>query len=259
MNDKTPRRARPSGTPIEEPELILSEHRNARSSGISRGPSARESCPRDDTPQRDSPALPRTAARHRVTRETDVAVTLDLDTLDTLDSSLPAISTSVPFLDHLLTTFARHGRFSLRITAHGDTAIDDHHTVEDVGIVLGQALRAALGERRGIARFGSAYAPMDEALTRAVVDISGRPYLVYETGPVALPERVGHFDTQLVEEFWRAFATEARVTLHLDVLRGRNAHHVCEALFKAAGLALRIAVHVASPEGAIPSTKGVLE
>lgn len=213
----------------------------------------------------------RTAARHRVTRETDVAVTLALDppetaaaagnAADTPDASdrAPAIATSVPFLDHLLSAFARHGRFTLSVTARGDTEIDDHHTVEDVGIVLGQTLREALGERRGIARFGSAYAPMDEALARAVVDISGRPYLVYETGPVALPERVGTFDTQLVEEFWRAFATEARITLHLDLLRGRNAHHACEALFKAAGLALRTATRVETAGGAVPSTKGVLE
>lgn len=199
----------------------------------------------------------RSAIRHRVTRETDVAVTLDLDT--EAGDAAPALATSVPFLDHLLSAFARHGRFSLGIAAHGDTEIDDHHTVEDVGIVLGQALREALGERRGIARFGSAYAPMDEALARAVVDISGRPYLVYETGPIILPEHVGRFDTQLVEEFWRAFATEARVTLHLDLLRGRNTHHACEALFKAAGLALRAAVRVEVPGGTVPSTKGVLE
>jgi imidazoleglycerol-phosphate dehydratase len=124
--------------------------------------------------------------------------------------------------------------------------------------VLGQSLLAALGERRGIARFGSAYAPMDEALARAVVDISGRPFLVYETGPVTFPERVGRFDTQLVEEFWRAFATEARLALHLDLIRGRNAHHACEALFKAAGLALRAATRVDGSTTGVPSTKGVL-
>jgi imidazoleglycerol-phosphate dehydratase len=204
-----------------------------------------------------SAPLARTAARHRVTRETDVAVTLDLDTPP--ETGTPTIATSVPFLDHLLSACARHGRFRVSITASGDTEVDDHHTVEDVGIVLGQALREALGERRGIARFGSAYVPMDEALARAIVDISGRPYLVYETSPVALPERVGRFDTQLVEEFWRAFATEARVTLHLDLLRGRNGHHACEALFKAVGLALRMAVRVETPGGAVPSTKEVLE
>ena len=144
------------------------------------------------------------------------------------------------------------------MTATGDTEIDDHHTVEDVGIVLGQTLLAALGERRGIARFGYTYAPMDEALARAVVDISGRPFLVYEAGPVALPERVGTLDTQLVEEFWRAFATEARLALHLDLIRGRNAHHAFEALFKAAGLALRMATRVDASNAQVPSTKGVL-
>jgi imidazoleglycerol-phosphate dehydratase len=199
----------------------------------------------------------RRAERRRVTRETDVVMTLDLDA-EPADPSATAIATGVPFLDHMLAAFARHGRFALSIGATGDLEIDDHHTVEDVGLVLGQALRDALGERRGIARFGSAYAPMDESLARAVVDISGRPYLVYETGPVALSERVGRFDTALAEEFWRAFATEARITLHLDLIRGRNAHHALEASFKAAGLALRAAVRVETPGGAVPSTKGVL-
>ncbi len=200
----------------------------------------------------------RMAERRRVTRETDVAVTLHLDALPASEQP-PAIATGVSFLDHLLTAFARHGRFTLAVTATGDTHIDDHHTVEDVGLVLGQTLRAALGERRGIARFGFAYAPMDEALARAVVDISGRPFLVYETGPVRLPERSGHFETALVEEFWRAVVTEARLALHLDLLRGRNGHHALEALFKAAGLALRAATRVDAPDDAVPSTKGMLE
>lgn len=199
----------------------------------------------------------RRAERRRETRETRVAVALDLDQLPT-DAADASISTSVPLLDHLLSGFARHGRFTLRVSATGDTHIDDHHTVEDVGITLGQTLLAALGERRGIARFGTAYAPMDEALARVVVDISGRPFLVYEVGSVALPARVGAFDTQLVEEFWRGFATEARLTLHLDLLRGRNAHHSLEALFKAAGLALSTATRVHPGDGGIPSTKGVL-
>ncbi|HEX8983440.1 MAG TPA: imidazoleglycerol-phosphate dehydratase HisB [Ktedonobacterales bacterium] len=198
----------------------------------------------------------RLAERRRVTRETNVFVRLDLDAgpLDTPG----AISTSVPFLDHLLSGMARHGRLALTITATGDIEIDDHHTVEDVGLTLGQTLLAALGERRGIARFGSAYAPMDEALARAVVDISGRPYLAFDMGAVIPPERVGHFDTQLVEEFWRAFATEARLTLHLDVLRGRNAHHIYEAMFKATGLALATAIRVTDAGGSVPSTKGTL-
>ena len=202
-------------------------------------------------------ALQRTAERRRVTRETDVYVALSLDTLPE-DPNAMAISTGVPFLDHLLAAFARHGRFTLTMAATGDTEIDDHHTVEDVGLVLGQTLLAALGERRGIARFGHAYAPMDEALARAVVDISGRPFLVYEPGPVALPERVGRFDTQLVEEFWRAFAMETRLALHLDLLRGRNAHHAYEALFKAAGLAIRMATRADATSTEVPSTKGAL-
>ena len=203
-------------------------------------------------------AMPeRKAERRRVTRETDVYVALNLDALPENPNAM-AISTAVPFLDHLLSALARHGRFTLAVAATGDTQIDDHHTVEDVGIVLGQTLLAALGERRGITRFGHAYAPMDEALARAVVDISGRPFLVYETGPVVLPERVGAFDTQLVEEFWRAFASEARLALHLDLLRGRNTHHAFEALFKAAGLALRMATRVDIASTVVPSTKGVL-
>lgn len=199
----------------------------------------------------------RTAERRRVTRETDVAIALNLDALPD-DPNAMTIATSVPFLDHMLSGLARHGRFTLTITATGDTEIDDHHTVEDVGITLGQTLLAALGERRGIARFGYTYAPMDEALARAVVDISGRPFLVYETGLVTLPERVGGFDTQLVEEFWRAFTTESRLSLHLDLIRGRNAHHVFEALFKAAGLALRMATRVDASNMQVPSTKGML-
>ena len=205
----------------------------------------------------DAAPAHRTAERRRVTRETDVSIALNLDALPQ-DPNAMAISSSVPFLDHLVSALARHGRFTLTVAATGDTDIDDHHTVEDVGIVLGQTLLAALGERRGIARFGNAYAPMDEALARAVVDVSGRPFLVYDTGPVALPERVGRFDTQLVEEFWRAFTTEARLALHLDLIRGRNAHHACEALFKAAGLALRMATRVDASGTAVPSTKGVL-
>ena len=204
----------------------------------------------------DTPAVARVAERRRVTRETDVTVRLDLDA--GASGSPGAISTSVPFLDHLLTGMARHGRLGLTIAATGDTEIDDHHTVEDVGLTLGQTLLAALGERRGIARFGHAYAPMDEALARAVVDISGRPFLVYEDATVAIPERVGHFDTQLIEEFWRAFATESRLTLHLDIIRGRNAHHIFEAMFKAAGLALALATRVTAPGGDAPSTKGML-
>lgn len=198
----------------------------------------------------------RRAERARITRETDITLTLGLDAPGTPHI---AVATGVPFLDHMLEAFARHGRFELVVGATGDVEIDDHHTVEDVGLVLGQALREALGERRGIARFGHAYAPMDEALARAVYDLSGRPFFVYATGDYAWPERVGRFDTALVEEFWRAVATEGRLALHLDLLRARNAHHAIEALFKAAGLALRAAVTLNDPAGEVPSTKGVLE
>lgn len=201
--------------------------------------------------------LPRTAERERVTRETDIAIALNLDSLPA-DPAMSEITTGVPFLDHMLDAFARHGRFTLAVRATGDIRIDDHHTVEDVGLVLGQTFLAALGERRGIARFGYAYAPMDESLARAVVDISGRPYLVFMPGTVNLTARLGTFDPVLVEEFWRAFTTEARLALHLDILRGVNSHHAIEAVFKAAGLALRAATRVDSQDDRVPSTKGML-
>lgn len=201
--------------------------------------------------------LARTAERERVTRETDIAVALNLDSLPA-DPTLTEIATGVPFLDHMLDAFARHGRFTLAVRASGDTHIDDHHTVEDVGLVLGQTFLAALGERHGIARFGYAYAPMDESLARAVVDISGRPYLVFVPGAVNLTVRLGTFDPALVEEFWRAFTNEARLSLHLDILRGINTHHAIEAVFKAAGLALRAATRVDSQDDRVPSTKGML-
>ncbi len=201
--------------------------------------------------------LARTAERERVTRETDIAVALNLDALPA-DPALTEIATGVPFLDHMLDAFARHGRFTLAVRATGDTHIDDHHTVEDVGLVLGQTFLAALGERRGIARFGYAYAPMDESLARAVVDISGRPYLVFNPGTVNLTARLGTFDPALVEEFWRAFTNEARLSLHLDMLRGINTHHAVESIFKAAGLALRAATRIDSQDDRVPSTKGML-
>src|SRR5690349_17295414 len=187
----------------------------------------------------------------RATAETQVRVTLNLD-----GSGQASLQTSVPFLDHLLNSLARHGRFDLEVTAKGDIEIDDHHTIEDIGIVLGQAFSRALGEKRGIARFGSMLAPMDEALARAVVDISGRPFLVYEA-PALVPW-VGRFDTALAEEFWRAFVNNAAITLHLDLLRGKNAHHMLEALFKSTGLALHAATRIVVQGGAVPSTKEAL-
>ena len=201
--------------------------------------------------------LARTAERERVTRETDIAIALNLDSLPA-DPTMTAIATGVPFLDHMLDAFARHGRFTLAVRATGDLHVDDHHTVEDVGLVLGQTFLAALGERRGIARFGHAYAPMDESLARAVVDISGRPFLVFNPGTVNLTARLGTFDPALVEEFWRAFTTEARLSLHLDMLRGINTHHAVEAAFKAAGLALRAATRIDTQDDRVPSTKGML-
>ncbi len=201
--------------------------------------------------QQPSGLFTRKTAVERKTAETDVRVALNLD-----GSGQASLQTSVPFLDHLLHSLARHGRFDLEVVAKGDTEIDDHHTVEDIGIVLGQAFSRALGEKRGIARFGSVLAPMDEALARAVVDISGRPFLVYEAPGVA--PWVGRFDTALAEEFWRALVNNALITLHLDLLRGKNAHHMLEALFKSAGLALHAATRVIDRGGAVPSTKEVL-
>lgn len=195
--------------------------------------------------------LTRKSMVERNTAETQIRITLNLD-----GSGQANIQTSVPFLDHLLNSLTRHGRFDIEIAACGDTEVDDHHTVEDVGIVLGQAFARALGEKRGIARFGSAYAPMDESLARTVVDLSGRPFLVYEAPGVA--PWVGRFDTALAEEFWRAVVNNAAITLHLDVLRGKNAHHALEALFKSAGLALRAATRIVSQDNTVPSTKGVL-
>ncbi len=192
----------------------------------------------------------RRAEQTRTTRETDVRAALNLD-----GSGVSGIATGVPFLDHMLTAFSKHGRFDLTVQATGDLAVDDHHTVEDVGLVLGMVFAAALGDGTGIARFGTAFAPMDDALARVVVDCSARPYLVW-AAEVA-PARVGTFDPALAEEFWRAVAMRAGLTLHIDLLRHRNVHHALEAIWKAAGLALHTATRVTVP-GVAPSTKGVL-
>lgn len=194
----------------------------------------------------------RQATISRKTGETSVELELRLDT----DGSVRA-HTSVPFLDHMLDALGRHGRFDLTVTASGDVEMDPHHTVEDVGIVLGQAFREALGDRAGIARFGSAYAPLDEALARVVLDCSGRPFLEYRA---EMPESVigRDFASTLIEEFWRAVAINAGVTLHIDLLRARNAHHAAEAIFKAAAIAMRQAFVVSGPVSLIPSTKGML-
>lgn len=194
----------------------------------------------------------RTSDISRVTAETDIRLSLDLD-----GSGTSEIDTGVGFLDHMLTLFARHARFDLYVKAKGDVYVDDHHTVEDVGIVLGQAFAEAIGDKKGIVRFGDCILPMDEALILCAVDISGRDCLGYA---LDIPtEKVGTFDTELAEEFWLSFARNARVTLHLRKLAGSNSHHIIEGAFKAAARALRQAVSIDSAYAdEVPSTKGLL-
>ena len=196
--------------------------------------------------------MPRSASISRKTSETDIALTLALD-----GAGKAEIATGIGFLDHMLTAFARHGGFDLSVQAKGDLHIDAHHTTEDVGIVLGQAFLQALGDKRGIRRFGQALLPMDEALAEVAVDISGRPLLAWE---VAFERAsLGGLDTQLFEEFFRAFAGNALITLHVTRRAGRNAHHVAEACFKGVARALRMAVEIDPRAGdAVPSTKGSL-
>ncbi|CEF53863.1 imidazoleglycerol-phosphate dehydratase HisB [Acetobacter ghanensis] len=194
----------------------------------------------------------RQATVHRVTSETDIAIALNLD-----GTGKARIETGIGFFDHMLTALAKHGLFDLDITVKGDLHIDGHHTVEDTGIALGQAMRQALGDKRGVRRFGSALVPLDEALCEAVVDLSGRPFLTFNA--TFDRDRIGELDTELVEEFFRAFAMSALLTLHLNQRAGKNCHHIAEAAFKALARALRMAVEP-DPRalGAIPSTKGVL-
>ena len=188
----------------------------------------------------------------RKTGETDVRVFLELD-----GTGKCSINTGVGFLDHMLELFARHGRFNLEVSCRGDTRVDDHHSVEDIGIALGQAFDQALGDRKGIVRYGNMILPMDESLILSAVDLSGRGLLVYDLK--ILTEKVGTFDTELTEEFFRAMAHNARCTLHLKQLAGSNSHHIIEGAFKSTARSLRTAVCV-DPEcaGEIPSTKGVL-
>ena len=193
----------------------------------------------------------RTASRSRETLETRIVVDVDLDGGGTAD-----LHTGLPFFEHMLHQVARHGRMDLRVQAQGDLAVDAHHTVEDVGIVFGQAVAAAVGEKKGIQRYGHAYVPLDEALSRAVVDFSGRPGLAYEVAFARA--RVGDFDVDLLREFYQGFVNHAQVTLHLDNLKGTNAHHQAETLFKAFGRALRMAVARDSRTPDAPSTKGAL-
>ncbi|MBC8208322.1 MAG: imidazoleglycerol-phosphate dehydratase HisB [Desulfobulbaceae bacterium] len=187
----------------------------------------------------------------RVTRETDIRLELALD-----GNGQTSVDTGVPFLDHMLTLFAVHGFFDLTIKAVGDVEVDDHHTVEDVGICLGQAFSQALGDKGGICRYGLCYLPMDEALARVVVDVSNRPFLHYE---VRVPDqKVGRFDSALAQEFLRAFALQAGVTLHVDLLHGENTHHIIEAVFKGLGRAMNEACLRRSGLSGALSSKGSL-
>lgn len=194
----------------------------------------------------------RTAKIKRETAETSIILSLDID-----GSGKAVIDTGVGFLDHMLTLFARHSRIDLQVTAKGDTFVDDHHSVEDIGIVLGQALSEALGDKRGIVRYGSCVLPMDEALIMSAVDISGRAYLGYD---LSIPtEKVGSFDTELVEEFWLGVVRNAGITLHIKQLEGSNSHHIIEGAFKSVARSVRQAVAIDSEfADEIPSTKGLL-
>ena len=193
----------------------------------------------------------RSASIDRKTSETEITLSISLD-----GDGQSSIRTGSPFFDHMLTLFSRHGLIDLDVAAKGDIEVDYHHTVEDVGLALGAAFTKALGDKSGIRRYGSAYVPMDEALARVVVDCSGRPYLAYEV-PRGV-EAIGLFPFQLVEEFLRAFSVQAGLTLHVSILAGRDAHHMAEAIFKALGRALDVAVSHDDRVKGIPSTKGVL-
>ena len=194
----------------------------------------------------------RTAVVNRDTLETRIKASVNLD-----GTGQSTFSTGVPFLDHMLDQVARHGLFDLEIEAQGDLHIDAHHTVEDIGITLGQAFAKAVGDKKGIRRYGHAYVPLDEALSRVVVDFSGRPGLEYHVNfPRAM---IGTFDVDLFHEFFQGFVNHAQVTLHLDALRGNNAHHIAETLFKAFGRALRMALEADTRmSGMLPTTKGAL-
>jgi len=193
----------------------------------------------------------RTATVERKTGETDIAISLAID-----GSGQGQIDTGIPFFDHMLTLFARHSLTDLSVRARGDIEVDLHHTVEDAGIALGQAFARALGEKRGIRRYGWAYLPMDETLTRVVVDFSGRPYLEYRA-PESV-ESIGAFSFQLVEEFLRGFAVHAGVNLHVEILYGRDAHHMAESVFKGLAKAVDQACQIDGRVTGVPSTKGIL-
>jgi imidazoleglycerol-phosphate dehydratase len=193
----------------------------------------------------------RAAEVRRRTKETEVRVSLALD-----GAGRSQVATGLAFLDHMLDLFARHGLFDLEVECRGDLEIDDHHSVEDIAITLGQAFAESLGDKRGINRYGAAVVPMDEALCRAVVDLSGRFYLVYAVE--TRRHMIGNFSVELAEHFWRSFAEAARCNLHIDLLRGRNTHHILEASFKATARALREAVTIDPRVVGVPSTNGIL-
>ena len=194
--------------------------------------------------------MTRTSTQHRKTKETEIRVEVDLDG----DGTNVSVSTGIPFFDHMLEQIGKHGGLRLMIDAQGDLDVDLHHTVEDVGIALGTAIREALGDKRGVRRFANSLVPLDEALVQVALDLSGRPFLAYEIEPVS--EWIGTFDPQLMEEFWKGFADGARFTLHLRSIAGKNGHHIIEASAKGFARALRDAVRVEG--GSVPSTKGVL-
>jgi len=195
--------------------------------------------------------MSRQAEIERATKETDINVKLDLD-----GEGKSAVSTGVPFLDHMLELFARHGLFDLVVTCKGDLQIDDHHSVEDTAICLGRAFADALGDKKGITRYGAAYTPMDETLARAVVDLSGRPYLVYKVRNTR--DRIGTFSVEMAEHFWRSFAEHCKLNLHIEVFYGRNQHHIIEAVFKSAARALSQATRLDGRIQGVMSTKGSL-
>ena len=193
----------------------------------------------------------RTASINRSTSETNVSVALNLD-----GTGAGLIQTGVQFMDHMLNLFAKHGLFDLEVTCKGDLGVDAHHSIEDIGICLGLAFEKALGDKKGIVRFAHSYFPMDETLVRVAADLSGRPYLVYNVRVER--ERVGELDSDLIQEFWKAVVTHARLNLHVELLYGRNTHHIFEAVFKAAARALSLATRVDERVQGVPSTKGVI-
>jgi imidazoleglycerol-phosphate dehydratase len=205
------------------------------------------------TTELPAPAAPRTASAHRATKETTIDARVDLD-----GTGATEVSTGLPFFDHMVSQLGRHAGFDLTVAARGDLEVDAHHTVEDVGITLGQLVAESLGDKAGIRRFGSVAVPLDEALVEVALDLSGRPFLVYEVefAPDTMALGTPPFDPQLAEEFWRAFATSAALTLHVRLRSGKNTHHIIEASFKGVARALRDAVR--HEGGGIPSTKGTL-